>query len=368
MRVVHLLASLRPSGMERMLVSAAPYFAEAGVESVVVGQGLDHPFAEELGDAGYRVRTIPWVKSTDGLRAWMRLIREERPHVVHIHTEGAFALSVLAARRAAPDARIVRTLHSFFLAEGWWGVKRRAQAMASDRFVDAFVALGEEMARHEASFGRECVVIPNWVADRFLEVDPGGRSKDVDIALVGSCAEVKRHDIVLGEALANGWTVAHLGHEGEMQAKEREQLAALASAGLLRQRGVADPLRWLLRSHVYAMPSEREGFPVALAEAISLGAVCVVASAPGFDWAMEYPLVFVPKSEDGFEWGPTLKSALDLAHAPGTPALADAQRDRARAHLAARIGAEKYVGLYRGDSAVGQPTEPASEFPEAVSD
>ena len=56
---------------------------------------------------------------------------------------------------------------------------------------------------------------------------------------------VKRHGVALSAALANGWSVAHLGHEGEMQAQEGEQLAALASAGLLRQRGVGDPLPWL---------------------------------------------------------------------------------------------------------------------------
>ena len=86
MKVVHLLASLRPSGMERMLVSAAPGTSpQAGVESVVVGQGLDHPFAGELRDAGYSVRTIPRVKSAEGMDVWMapppeRGAAGRRPH------------------------------------------------------------------------------------------------------------------------------------------------------------------------------------------------------------------------------------------------------------------------------------------------
>ena len=366
MRVVHLLASLRPSGMERMLVSAAPYFAKAGIDSVLVGQGADHPYAHELAAVGYRVRTIPRIKSIAGWRAWMTLLREEQPNVIHIHPEGAFALSVLAARYAAPDARVVRTIHSFFLAEGWWAIKRRAQAMASDRHVDEFVALGEEMVRHEASFGRECVVIPNWVDDRFLGVVQEPR-KDVDIVIVGNCAPVKRHGVALSAALENGWTVAHLGHEGEIEAQEKDQLAALADAGLLRQRGVDDPLPWLRRSRVYVMPSVREGFPVALAEAISLGCVCVVNQAPGFDWALRYPLVSATNAGNPSDWGAELRRSLDLAGALGTPALADAQRDLARGHLAARINVEKYVRLYRGEPKERQgPLPLPSELPEAL--
>ena len=85
MRVIHFLASLRPSGMERMLVSAAPYFAIAGIDSVIVGQGEDHPYADELNAAGYRVRTVPGINWIRGYRAWARLLREEEPDVVHIH-------------------------------------------------------------------------------------------------------------------------------------------------------------------------------------------------------------------------------------------------------------------------------------------
>ena len=82
---------------------------------------------------------------------------------------------------------------------------------------------------------------------------------------------------------------------------------------------------------------------MALAEAISLGCVCVVSQAPGFDWALKYPLVSATVSDEPSDWGAALRSSLDLAQALGTPALADAQRDQARVHLAAQIGVEQYV-------------------------
>lgn len=349
MKVVHLLAELRPSGMERMLVSAAPYFSRADVDSVVVGQGSEHPFEPELRAAGYRVRTIPRVKSPGGVGAWARALREEQPDVVHIHTEGVFSMSVLCARLAAPKALIVRTLHSFFLADGWWGVKRRAQAYASDRFVDSFITLNPEMARHEAGFRRSSVIIPNWVDDRFLDTgDPG--VKDLDLVLVGNCSPVKDHSIVLSVALAEGWSVAHFGNESEIEEKEAALLEALEGTGKLVWRGVGDPLPWIQRARVFAMPSTREGFPVALAEAVALGAVCVVSDAPGFEWAREYPLVSYVAGRDKESWRTAILQAMTVAQAPETGSIRHLQRERARSALSAEVGAGRYMQVYRGGS------------------
>ena len=143
------------------------------------------------------------------------------------------------------------------------------------------------------------------------------------------------------------------GRRGGDAAQECEQLAArcrwpAASAGSRRPITLAKA-ESRLRDALGA-----GGVPVALAEAISLGCVCVVSQAPGFDWALKYPLVSATDSDEPSEWGAALRSSLDLSQALGTPALADAQRDQARVHLAARIGVEQYVRLYRGGPKVRQ--------------
>ncbi len=145
-KVVHLLMGLQPSGLERMLVSAAPYFRAVGVRSTLVSQGAEQPFASELQAAGYSVVCIPPVKTSSGRRAWASVIRHEQPDVIHIHPEQAFAAAILVGHRAAPDARIVRTVHSYFPATGWWGIKRRLQLALSERHVSATVFLNQEMA------------------------------------------------------------------------------------------------------------------------------------------------------------------------------------------------------------------------------
>ena len=70
-----------------MLVSGAPYFRELGIETIVAGQGSDHPYAGALRDAGHQVVTIAPLKSISGPAGWARLVRETQPEVVHLHSE-----------------------------------------------------------------------------------------------------------------------------------------------------------------------------------------------------------------------------------------------------------------------------------------
>jgi len=344
-KVVHLLMGLQPSGLERMLVSAAPYFRAVGVRSTLVSQGAEQPFASELQAAGYSVVCIPPVKTSSGRRAWASVIRHEQPDVIHIHPEQAFAAAILVGHRAAPDARIVRTVHSYFPATGWWGIKRRLQLALSERHVSATVFLNQEMAAHESGYGRSGFVIGNWVDDAFLT---SGRSDrpDVDVILVGNCSQVKNHAVVLAAALQSGWTVAHIGDESETSDHERGLLEQLGAKGLLTARGVADPLPWLARAAVFAMPSLREGFPVSVGEAIAMGCVCVVSEASGLDWATGYPLV---RRAPGFAqdtWIPALAEALELAFSVPSD-VREGQRVSARQDLAAALGVQRYLQVYR---------------------
>lgn len=354
MRVLHLLNELHPSGMERMLVSGAPYFSDSGIETLVVGQGANHPYSRTLMNAGLQVIAIEPIKSLSGLSRWGRLLRETKPDVVHIHTEQFFAGSVDVAHWASPRARIVRTLHSFFLASGWWGVKRRAQAMASDRYVSAFVTLNEEMARHEEGFGRNCQVVGNWVDDRFFsDAGPEIRDGSIDIVVVGNCAPVKNHEVVLEAALRLGANVAHVGQLAGASADERRLLEGLARSGLLAHSGPADPYQWLRAGRVFAMPSLREGFPVALAEAIAMGRRCVVSDIAGHQWAGRYPLVKYVNGHGVEVWAESLQSALATAGADASVGAARLQQQEAKRLLSAKTGVERYVEIYRSGPAVG---------------
>jgi len=328
--------------MERMFVSGAPYFQQHGITSTIVGQGRSHPFRAELESSGYDIRAIPSVRSARGLSGWSDILRELNPEVVHVHTEEAFAAVILIAHRQAPRARIIRTFHSYYEATGWWATKRRVQAALSDRYVDAFVVPTAEMAQHEAQFRRRCLVIPNWVEERFTT----GRSNTpsgADLLIVGNCDDVKMHEIVLSAAIRNQWTVVHVGNEANATPHETRLLEELHARRLLTFRGVADSRVHMLSARLFVLPSRREGLSVALAEAIAMGMNCVVSDIRGMMWAQKAPLVSTVPGWRPDAWDSGLAEAL-ATHVPSSAQRA--ARRFVRENLTPAVGVTQYRDLY----------------------
>lgn len=290
------MGQLRPSGMERMFVSAAQAFGRNAVESIIVGQGTDHPFATDLRESGYRVETIPPIRSVRGAARWHELIEDLEPDVVHIHTEGAFAIAVMTVRKVGHSIPIVRTVHNVFGSTFRGNLSRRVQAAAVDKFVARFIAPSDDVAANERRLGRDAVVIRNWVDRRYIDAqanrlarsagkEPGGRQSAV---IVGNCSPIKNHQLALGELLRAGFSVYHHGDETYASREETGMLNELANRGLLLHRGIDDPLPSLVDGSVFVMPSKNEGMPVALAEAIAVGVPCMVADSPGLRWAAQF--------------------------------------------------------------------------------
>lgn len=280
--VAHLLGSLRPSGMERMLVSAADYWRGGARSHLVIGQGPDHPFKDALEESGYRVVTIPTIKTLSGWRALRRLLVDEAPETFHIHTEAAFISSVLAASLASTSST-VRTVHNIFPVTGKRSWSRRLQARFADRRVGALVAPSADVADNEEMIGRHCRVVMNWVAPEFLSL----RCEDSQgfALIVGNASRIKNHALALEAVLNSGTSLAYVGDLSGASTKEIALLDALQSEGRLIHRGPADPRPWFATAGVFLMPSLHEGMGVALAEALTVGLPSIVSDVPGLRWA-----------------------------------------------------------------------------------
>ncbi|PZE86281.1 glycosyltransferase family 4 protein [Curtobacterium sp. MCBD17_032] len=340
LRVLHILGELRPSGMERMLVSGAADFKASGVAAHVAGFGVQHPYATEIRLAGYGVSTTEQpLRSAAGRRFLARVIADFRPDVVHLHSEGNYLQNVLTIRRIERAVPIVRTVHNVFTARGKWFVSRFLQAVVADRFVRAVIVPSHDVASNEERFARRVKVVYNWVDPRYFALTGAHPNDDphdlsAPVVLVGNCSWIKNHDVVLEAALMGGLRVAHVGSEDHAEPSELRLLEELEKRGLLVSRGARDPITTLVGGRVFAMPSVNEGMPVALAEALVVGLPAVVADAPGLRWAASQPGVTMVSSREPAVWLESLRRA-----SRGTQALTVDFRP-------AR-GTAEYVEIYR---------------------
>ena len=233
---------------------------------------------------------LPIRNDLDVLAAWglSRLVAHESPHIVHLHTSRAHAMSPWL-RRSATRTIVTRRM-DYALRRGFW------TDLLYNRSVAAVVAISEEVRRRlldagvrseRVTVGRSGVEPPAGLpgaAGRAAARARFGIEGELAIGIVAALEPRKGHDVLL-RALATlagapPWRCLVCGGGSQHQALQR--LAAdLGIAPRVRflgeQRQVADVLAAL---DVFVMPSRHEGLGVAVLEAMAMS-LPVVASAVG---------------------------------------------------------------------------------------
>jgi glycosyltransferase involved in cell wall biosynthesis len=288
MRILHVLPALAPGGMERLAVQLAADATGHG-DSVVVASGPG-AWVEKVTAAGAEYIALPATSrgAVGGMAAaTIRLaqcIRRLRPHVVHAHNVRATALARLALLAAPHRAALMPTLH---------GVAPRDYAAASrmlSHTARRVVACAPAVARslQAAGFPADRIdIIRNGAALR-----PADRQRQADLrdslALgqeplvvgIGRLVEQKNWPVFIAAAARlNGPSFAVAG-EGPL----RQQLVALACrrGSPVRFLGAVDDIAALVGiASCVVSTSSWEGLPLALLEALSLGAPVVATAVDG---------------------------------------------------------------------------------------
>lgn len=300
MRVLHVLAELRPSGAEVCLKVAAPYWTRAGLEGEILSVGPQlGPYAETLAAAGYRLHHLPQDPAAAFVPAYLALLRERRPDVVHLHVERAnFYLALLA--RAAGVGVVIANVHSVFAFSGTLRLERRVQRAVMRAVGVRFVSVSAAVQRAERErFANPSVVLPNWYDDARCfppSADQRARARArlgcpdgaFVVASVGNCAPVKNHAAAVEAVALLGRSLGerevrylHAGAEAEGR-PERALAERLGVAGAVDFLGaVGDVTEVLQAADAYVMPSLREGASVAAFEALACGVPAVLADVAG---------------------------------------------------------------------------------------
>lgn len=351
MRVMHVVNSIngRSNGITNVVVDLAAEQASQGIDVLVVSAG-GH-FGPLLEAAGARLATVDLTRDRRTrrrsprrvLRAVLevrRLVRGFKPDVVHVHTMTA----AVVTRAAAPRARIVATVHN----EYQHGVMLMAVA---DRVVGVSIAVSAAMrgrgipARRIATVHNGTVGSPRRAAEAG-EARPAGPSTIVSI---GAVSPRKGADVLLDafervrEVVPDAelLLLGGIDHPEILEARSgRPLLQYVHAPGIVPQ-----PQHYLTRGTVFAMPSRRDPFPLALLEALEAGCAIVGSDVDGIPEALEHGRsgILVPAKDPD-----ALAQALVrlLTDATLRARLAAAAVESSRRYSVRRMS-EDYLSVYR---------------------
>lgn len=293
-RVLHILNELKPSGAETMLLHAAPYWADLGVECDILATGENiGSYAPQLKNAGYGVFHIHNNKRPGFFLKLNQFVRDGKYDVIHQHAEGASYWTILSLLTL--KKKIIRTVHSNFIFDGLLLFKRKFQRKHLSQLGVQFVSISDSVAKNEFQrFGIETKLIYNWAALDYFKV-PSVQEKnlaraafgldddDIVMVSVGNCAYAKNHEAVL-HAIArlsfDKLKYLHIGHEAE-DGNEKLLTEKLGINKKVIFAGRQDPLTALHAADFYVMPSRFEGFGIAALEALSTNLPSVFSDCPG---------------------------------------------------------------------------------------
>lgn len=298
MKVLHIVHSLRPGGMENGVVNLASQLAGHGVRSDVCCLDSSGAFAARLPGAsrvhvlgkpeGFQWRAVMQLKA---------LIGVERPDVVHSHCMGP----LLYAGLAKLSGRGFRLLHGDHgsLQPHELTPRRIMMRKFLYRCCDGLHTVSQGLTEEilERGLTRKPVqTIANGVDTvRFQPADDPlaarsaiGLPPDAQvIGIVGRFLVFKRHDRLLEafQQLAEEFPRLHLlivGARGETEEAIRAQAAASSYTSRIHFTGFTEkPERYYQAMNLLAMPSEKEGMSNALLESMACGVPALCSGACG---------------------------------------------------------------------------------------
>lgn len=355
MRILHVITKLELGGAQQNTLHTCRELAHRG-HDVVLASGPGGMLDDEARRGPFRfaeiaplVRQIHPVKDLLALVALTRLMRRERPGVVHTHSSKAGALGRVAAFLARVPV-VVHTVHGWSFADGMpratqaaYRAVERACAPLTDHFISVSrldlergVRLGIVPAE-SGSVVRSGFDLAEFAPDeagrRRVRAEWGVRDDEVLVVNVSNFKQqkapldfVRAAGIAAREAPALRFAFVGDGElRGEVeQAVAREGLGARMTLAGWR-RDVPDVMR---AADVFALSSLWEGLPRSVVQARACGKPVVATAVNGTPEAVEDGVTgfLVPPGDAGAMAAALVRLARD-------PVLRDAMSRRAREGL-----------------------------------
>jgi len=294
-RVLEVLATLKPAGAERIAVTLACELDKARFETAMLSLYDPIPGGLEplLAEAGVPVRHLGKRRGFDPrmFGRLLRVLREWRPHIVHTHSY--VQRYTFPAALVAPVRCMVHTVHNLAQRE----VDRPGRLLHRLAFrlgVTPVAIAGPVRQSMREEYGLDPVLIPNGIdvsrysrpeARQAWRAAHGFRAGDVLIASVARL-EPQKNPLGLIEAFARAFAARSdvhllLAGDGSLAAQSRSLAERLGAARTVHFLGARSDVPELLSaSDLFVLASLWEGSPLAVMEAMAAG-LPVAATAVG---------------------------------------------------------------------------------------
>ena len=255
--------------------------------------GHDDPKRSEF--EGIELRTVYTVKKR-GLSAaigafkaaWLAATGDY--DVVHIHSEGPAAMSWLPK---LAGKKVIVTIHGLDHKRRKWGRPASLCLKTGERIAarcaDGIIVLSRNMQRYfKTVYGRDTVFIPNGV-DRYTRTAPKeikerwGLEKDGYVLFLGRLVPEKGLELLLKawKSIDSAKKLVIAGASSDTDDFVREIRGSAGEDVIFTGFADGQILSELYsNAYLYVLPSELEGMPLTLLEAMSFGNCCLVSDIP----------------------------------------------------------------------------------------
>ena len=292
----------REGGVEIVVEELSTRMAAAGHRVTCLNRAGSHVSGREFdGEAwkefrGVRIKTVPTLDKK-GLAAMTASVTGaiaaafSSCDVVHFHAEGPCAMLWLPKLFGK---RCVATVHGLDHQRAKWGRFARSYIMLGEKcavcFADEIIVLSEGVRQYFLdTYGRETVFIPNGVSRpekrEIDEIRRFGLEKDGYILYLGRLVPEKGVTYLIDafQKVSTDKKLVIAGGSSDTDAFAsalKEQAAGddrILFTGFV-QGAVLEEL--YSNAYLYILPSDLEGMPLSLLEAMSFGSCCVVSDIP----------------------------------------------------------------------------------------
>jgi len=291
MKVLYLITRSELGGAQIHLLDLLHGFKDHF--EVVLGVGEKGFLTDAASDLNIPFHIVPnllqpinALKDARALAELVNLIRRVKPDLVHAHTSKAGVLGRLAARLAGVPA--IFTAHTWSFAEGtsrkWKMVGIPSERLAA-RWSRKIITVSEVNRRlalnHRVASEDNLITIHNGIADTLHRAQPG-KDGVPRIVMVARCAPQKNQSLLL-QAISGVKAPLRLVFVGDGPTKpylqrEASRLGLNDRSDFLGER--LDVAEILASSHLFALSTNWEGFPISILEAMR-ACLPIVASEVG---------------------------------------------------------------------------------------